>query len=472
MRSAFARQRRPGSAIPSPWAIRARRSPAAQFPEAGVGAVEERGGLLAQDLEAAEQPLVADGREPAVVERVRGGQDGGAVHVVLDLPVRLVADAHRAHAAIAGKRVHDALLEVRLAADAVDGLQPAVAARRDVDDVAEVALHRPRGVQPVERVHHEVGVAQPAVAVVPVAPAVGRLGYGGGQGGDHRAGVVVGGELERDGRADDLVLPLERDGQAAHPFLPVVPRELEEVAGHLRHGALQRLVGAHHERHAVAQDEWHLLEDGRDRAVRREAQHVRSPHVADVVGAGGHLRAAPAVVVGGPHEHADARAAGDRAHDPDQLRRAEEAPELAEARREIDDLHRAAPVVEKPRHEDGRVGQVVLLGAREPGELDAHEAEIGFAAALAQQRAEHGIAVEAREARPHDLARAVDQRADARVADDAEVQVAHAGCLNAWAGPPRRPGARASRAPRLHSPAATARASAPAPPSRNGPLGD
>src|SRR3989441_9704533 len=74
-----------------------------------------------------------------------GGQDGGAVDVVLDLPGCLIADPHRAHPAIAGERVDLLLLGDGPSADPVHGLQaPVLGARNEVDDVAQVALHRPR----------------------------------------------------------------------------------------------------------------------------------------------------------------------------------------------------------------------------------------------------------------------------------------------------------------------------------------
>src|SRR2546429_9929576 len=59
----------------------------------------------------------------------------------------------------------------------IRGLQTSgVSVGDDVQDVAEIALHRVRVAQPIEGVDHEVGVAQPAVAVVPVAPAPPCLG--------------------------------------------------------------------------------------------------------------------------------------------------------------------------------------------------------------------------------------------------------------------------------------------------------
>src|SRR5207249_5749903 len=81
----------------------------AQLPQTGVGLVEERGGPFAELLELAEERLVAAQREPRVEEHVRRGQDRRAVDVVLDLGIRLIADPHRPHPAVAGQRSDFAL---------------------------------------------------------------------------------------------------------------------------------------------------------------------------------------------------------------------------------------------------------------------------------------------------------------------------------------------------------------------------
>ncbi len=78
------------------------------------------------------------------------GQDDLAVDVVLKVLARLVADAHRLHAAVALDGLDDALVDVLLQSDAVDGLD--VAAARGVDQVAQVA----------EVVLEDVDRAQPA----------------------------------------------------------------------------------------------------------------------------------------------------------------------------------------------------------------------------------------------------------------------------------------------------------------------
>jgi hypothetical protein len=76
--------------------------------------------------------------------------------------------------------------------------------------VVDVALHRARRVQPIQSVHDEERIPQPAETIVPGAPARGCLGQRRGDRRDDRAGVLVDREVQRDRRADDLLLPLER----------------------------------------------------------------------------------------------------------------------------------------------------------------------------------------------------------------------------------------------------------------------
>ena len=189
----------------------------------------------AQRLEALEERQVAALHETLVEKHVRCREDRGAVDVVLHLLEGRVADAHGPHAVIAGERVDDALGQHRIAADCVNGLQfVAGGARGDIRDIGQVALHRGRRTQAVERIDDEVAVAQPAIAIVPVAPAAWRFGDRRRHGGDDRAGVVEGVLLEGDGGADDSGLPFEWDAEAAHPVAPAGDRLVDEPRGRPR----------------------------------------------------------------------------------------------------------------------------------------------------------------------------------------------------------------------------------------------
>src|SRR6185503_11471354 len=138
---------------------------------------------------------------------------------------------------------------------------------------------RARRVEAIERVDDEVAVAQPAVAVVPVAARAGGLGNRRRDRGDDRAGVVAGVLLQRDRRADHLVLPFERDGEAAHPVAPGVGGLVDEAARELARRLGDRRVLAEDQRDVVLQQERLLLGDRRERRVGGEAQRLLAERV-------------------------------------------------------------------------------------------------------------------------------------------------------------------------------------------------
>ena len=121
-----------------------------------------------------------------------------AVDVELGLAPGAVADADRGRVAPAAQVGQLALGEVVLAADPVHDLQRALAgasagrAGHERDEVLGLV----RAGADVQRLERQAGVADPGVAVVPVALAADRLGQRGGRGGDDRAGRTVGEALE------------------------------------------------------------------------------------------------------------------------------------------------------------------------------------------------------------------------------------------------------------------------------------
>jgi hypothetical protein len=360
--------------------------------------------------------------QPLVEERLRGRQHHAAVDVVLHVLPGLVAHPHRPHAAVAGQVRHLALDQPRLPGDPVHRLEMPVLARGDdVGDVAEEALHGAGGAEPVEPVHHEVRVPQPAVAVVPVAPAVRGLRDRGGHGRHDRAALVEGAQLQRDRGADHRLLPLEGDREVPRPVEPVVPGALEELPRRGADRRRQRLVRPEDQVERLLEDEVGLLVHVGDRRVRGEPHHQVRHHVADVVAAMGGGGAPVAVAVGRAYADPDARLAGHRTHLPDQHQRPVHAPGLDEARREVHHLDRAVVAVVQRGDDDRGVGQVALVAAREPFQLDVEEAGLGRRAVAGQQAREHRIAIEARQARPRDPAPRVEQGREAAVADQGEV---------------------------------------------------
>src|SRR6185503_15798986 len=97
--------------------------------------------------------------------------------------------------------------------------------------------------------------------------------------------------------------------------------------------------------------------------------------------------------------------------------------EAAEARREVDQANGAARAFDDGL-EDGGIGQVPLAAFLGAGDFRLHEAARGLGAA--QQGVEDRIAVEPAEAMPNVAAQTIDQARDRAVADDAELEGAHA----------------------------------------------
>ena len=146
------------------------------------------------------QPLAAAGVQQDRVE-------SGAEDVVLALVEGAVADAHRARAGVAGEIVARGLGQVAAPVDPVHDLQRAVLVALEVGDELHELLGLPVEVQVVQRLQREGRVAQPRVAVVPVALASRRLGQRGRQRRDGRAGRHVGQPLDRERRALDRLAP-------------------------------------------------------------------------------------------------------------------------------------------------------------------------------------------------------------------------------------------------------------------------
>ena len=145
--------------------------------------------------------------------------------------------------------------------------------------------------------------------------------------------------------------------------------------------------------------------------------------VADVVAAPGQFGPAGAVVEARPQADADARFTAQPFDRADDHRGPEGAAELLEPGREVGDPHRGVVAVAKRRDQDRGVLQVVLLAALKPFEHDVEEAA-GFGvavAAAAQERVEHRVAVEVRQAGPADAAARIDQGAEPAIPDHAAV---------------------------------------------------
>ena len=191
---------------------------AARLPDALVWLAPDVGRALGLRLHDRPQPP----RQPFGAARVQQDRvERGAEHVVLALVERAVADPHRARPCIAGEIVACRLGQVAPPVDPVHDLQRPVAVGLEIGDELHELLGLPVEVEVVQRLQREGRVAQPGVAVVPVALAAGRLGQRGRQRRHRRAGRHVREPLDRERRALDRIAPaVVGHARAAQPAAP------------------------------------------------------------------------------------------------------------------------------------------------------------------------------------------------------------------------------------------------------------
>ncbi len=201
---------------------------AARLPDALVDLVP----VLAQPVDDPPhvRPGLVEDRPAVLVEQV-DRVDQLAVDVELALVGRAVADPHRRRVAIA-RQVRELLLgQLRAPVDPVHDLQRAA---RPVAPLAHAVVepgHERRGLlgeaEPQQAVERERGVADPRVAVVPVALAAELLGQRAGRRGDDRAGRGERQQLERQRRAVDHLAPAAAIARVREPVAPVADGGLE-----------------------------------------------------------------------------------------------------------------------------------------------------------------------------------------------------------------------------------------------------
>src|SRR5215207_2359999 len=174
-------------------------------------------------------PEVVIERCSVLVVKVRRVEDG-PVEVELYLSERGIAEPHGAGVQVTGEVVEFSLREVLTAIDAVERLEESVpvalaAVPEVVHEVARLFVE-PDGDEGVER---EGGVAQPRVAVVPVALAADPLRQTHRRGRDQSPGRVVDHELEDERRAMNLLPPPPAVGALREPAPPEDERALQEL---------------------------------------------------------------------------------------------------------------------------------------------------------------------------------------------------------------------------------------------------
>ena len=237
--------------------------------------------------------------------------------------------------------------------------------------------------------------------------------------GNDAAGLVEIGELQRNGGADDRLLPIVGDRQPAHPFHPVVVRAFEEIAAGFLQVAGERLVGTEHQMQRPGHHEGRLAVDHRQRRIGGQADGGAVGGIADMIAAERTIRNRLAVIVGRPHSNGDARQAGNRLDDAKDLRRPKHAAELAKAGSEIGDLDLAAVTVGEHGAYDRAVADI--FGSVFHHVLE-HDVGKSFLLLSRHQPAEDRIAVEARIAPPYDPRARIDQGGQPAVADDPQIE--------------------------------------------------
>src|SRR5512133_3230953 len=151
------------------------------------------------------------------------GVEQHAPDIVLPLVPGVVAYPHRTRAFVAAEVIERDLVQPAAPVDAVHDLQVPVLdpVGDEVEEVGRLAVEA----EGAEGPEHERRVAQPAVAVVPVALAAGRLGQRGRRRGDHRSGRRIGQGLERERGPLQVDLPwMIGKAAAVDPLVPVGPR--------------------------------------------------------------------------------------------------------------------------------------------------------------------------------------------------------------------------------------------------------
>ena len=194
---------------------------------------------------------------------------------------------------------------------------------------------------------------------------------------------------------------------------------LAPIAGHGADGVGQAFIRAQKEGDLAVQHEFALVHDQGQGRVGGDAKAGLIVQEADMGNAapGRHLR--PALAGRGRQPDRHARHAAQRADAAHGGGRTEHAALVHEARREIGDQDGRAVLGLQLGLQHGGIADIALARGGQPGQGD------GKLSGAAQQRVEHGLTVQPRQAEPAHLALFADQGRDGAIADDAEFQGGH-----------------------------------------------
>ncbi|MCY1520353.1 hypothetical protein D9M68_551280 [compost metagenome] len=272
-----------------------------------------------------------------------------------------------------------------------------------------------------QRIERQRRIAQPAMAVVPVAAAAQRLRQRGGGRGDDAARGLEGQELQRDQRTQHRIAPRIRRPfpvAALGPFLPPRDRAVHafDPVGHEMRGAVRTVVrqGEGHHRARVHIEARRGLElvalelDG-----RMQLDGVRPGYGAQAVVAPPHPGHRLAVVEAQHQLHVHLHVPGFAAHDAHHVR----AFVVVAERHEVEQRGRARGGL-VARFQHGGIGHVAPRNAR--GLAVRGDAPASMAL-VAEQRREAGGRIEVRQAEPIDRAVPRDQRGGEHIPDESVV---------------------------------------------------
>lgn len=307
----------------------------AEFPYAGVLFVDGAFYFLQQEVEPAGGVLPFGENKTVVrIEREHGNQYL-SVYIILDMFVCLVADAHRLVAQVAIQVREDGFHQVLFAGNAIEGLVAEIAREGDVRNIPEVALHFLKVTDVIERGYNIIGIAHPAVAVIPVAAGVHILRQAGGAGGDDGAGILILVNFQGEGGADDIRLEVVGDGGLFNPAAPVEGRFPDEALGRAFQRRFQRVAVGKEQVAGIVQDEQLFVYNIIDCDIGSEADAFFAAYEFDMAAAAEGGQFPGAVIANGPALHFNTGRAFDGFHLADQHEGLEEAFVLDEAGRHV-----------------------------------------------------------------------------------------------------------------------------------------
>ena len=130
-----------------------------------------------------------------------------------------------------------------------------------------------------------MGIAQPAIAIVPVSRTAWFFGQAGGERREDRPGVFITVEFQCQGRTDDFLLIDDRDRALFHPGSPVLGRLIEKFVTDFDEIIFNPDSPRQCEVHLRRQDDRCFLAEVRQRHVGEQPQVVSSHFIPKVAAA-------------------------------------------------------------------------------------------------------------------------------------------------------------------------------------------